>query len=358
MKITNRKNLPAALVRACENDPYDPGTADISITRLVAPPRQVALIKQHTDEITNDVADRIWALRSQGIHCVLERAVDTNPKRAAVVNAYKAIQETISLLIDDPSVAHQPAATAAAKVLMPALVGLESLVRSIPPSPDAPNEIAEVRWEREALGWRVSGKLDLVTVAQGKLTDWKDTSVWSIKDALDARTAGSGKKEWTAQVNLLGLFGRGYGYRIRQVEVGAFGRDWRRNEKLRYDDYPDDEVTVVPQPLWSEAEAIRYLEERVALHQPAQAGKLPDCTPEERWEKPTQYAVTKKGRKTAVRLYENRTLADQHAASQPDLTVVVRPGESTRCAQYCDALPFCDQGQKILAALAASTPKE
>lgn len=341
MKITNRKNLPAALVRACENDPYDPGTADISITRLVAPPRQVALMKLHAEELVEDVADRIWALRSQGIHCVLERAVDTDAKRAHLVAALKEVERAIEAGVGG---------------LLEIREGLKLELTYHPPSTDAPNEIAEVRWERAALGWRVSGKLDLVTVAQGKLTDWKDTSVWSIKDALDANTAGSGKKEWTAQVNLLALFGRGYNYTICEVEVGAFGRDWRRNEKLRFDDYPDDEVTVVPQPLWDETDAVAYLEKRVALHQQAQAGRLPECSPDERWEKPTIYAVTKKGRKTAVRLYESPTLAQQHADSQSDLTVAVRPGESPRCATYCGALPFCDQGQKILAALKAATP--
>jgi hypothetical protein len=295
MQITNRLNLPAALVAACQNDPYDPGTADISITRLLAPPKQVALIKQHAAELTEDVADRIWALRSQGIHAVLERAAGVN-------------------------------------------------------------EISEVRWERECLGWRVSGKLDLVSLADGVLTDWKDTSVWAIKDALDPTTKG--KVEWEQQTNLLAYFGRAHGYDVKAVQVVAFGRDWRKNEKLRFgDDYPEQEVSVIPLPLWNEGDARIFLEKRVQLHKRAQLAiaqhdlsYLPDCTPEERWEQPTTYAVCKKGNKTATRLYQDRALADQHAAAQPNLEVRVRPGKSPRCEQYCAALPFCTQGQAVVAA--------
>lgn len=323
MIITNRKGLPQALVAACSNDPYSAGTADISITRLLAPPRQVALMKQHADELTEDVADRIWALRSQGIHAVLERAAGVN-------------------------------------------------------------EISEVRWERECLGWRVSGKLDLVSLADGTLTDWKDTSVWSIKDALDPKTTG--KVEWEQQVNLLADFGRYNGYRdkIKNVQVVAFGRDWRKNERLRYgDEYPDAEVTVIPLPLWDHERARVFLEQRVSAHQQAQLDlaangpvELTLCTPEERWAQPTTYAVCKVGNKTAIRLYLDRgvdsvlsaealtkdygdepgplsarQLADKHARSQPGLEVRVRPGKSPRCEQYCAALPHCDQGQRIVAAL-------
>lgn len=297
MIVTNRKNLPQALVAACSNDPYDPGTADISITRLLAPPRQVALMKQHAHELTEDVADRIWALRSQGIHAVLERAAGAN-------------------------------------------------------------EIAEVRWERQCLNWRVSGKLDLVSLADGCLTDWKDTSVWSIKDALDPKTEG--KKEWEQQVNLLAYFGLHHGYTVKSVQVVAFGRDWRKNEKLRFgEDYPDAEVTVIPLPLWDQPKAQRFLEDRVSLHQQSRLSveknyPLMECTPEERWEQPTIYAVHKGTNRTAVRLYGTEAEAQRHVRSQPGLAVQVRPGKSPRCAQYCSALPWCEQGQRVVAAMEAS----
>lgn len=73
MKITNRFGFPQALVRAAENDPYS-SKGDISTTRLIAPPRQVQLIKRHNADLEEDVSKRVWSLFGQGLHAVLERA--------------------------------------------------------------------------------------------------------------------------------------------------------------------------------------------------------------------------------------------------------------------------------------------
>ena len=43
MKLTNLANLPKVIERAVANDPYDSEGSDISATRLVTPPRIVAL---------------------------------------------------------------------------------------------------------------------------------------------------------------------------------------------------------------------------------------------------------------------------------------------------------------------------
>lgn len=73
MRLTNKLNLPAALVRAVERDPYI-GGGDITVTKLISPPRLVALSKLHANEITEDVSSRLMALLGQAIHVILERA--------------------------------------------------------------------------------------------------------------------------------------------------------------------------------------------------------------------------------------------------------------------------------------------
>ena len=74
MNITNRLNLPAPLVAAVTNDPYHGGGADYSVTTLIKPAQAVALERKHRDELTEDVADRIWSLIGQIGHTILERA--------------------------------------------------------------------------------------------------------------------------------------------------------------------------------------------------------------------------------------------------------------------------------------------
>jgi hypothetical protein len=76
MIVTNLHGLPLPLVRAVENDPYDRGDADISVTQLIRPPRQVELERLHKDELTEDASDRIWALCGQIGHLILERAAN------------------------------------------------------------------------------------------------------------------------------------------------------------------------------------------------------------------------------------------------------------------------------------------
>lgn len=71
--ITNRFGLPSSLYNAVCNDPYV-GGGDISITRLISPPRIVALTKKHEPEIVEDASDRIWSLLGQSAHLVIERA--------------------------------------------------------------------------------------------------------------------------------------------------------------------------------------------------------------------------------------------------------------------------------------------
>lgn len=75
MKITNKHNLPKALVRAIENDGYS-YTGNISVTQMISPPRLRWLTIRHYDELEEDVTDRIWALLGSAVHTILERAED------------------------------------------------------------------------------------------------------------------------------------------------------------------------------------------------------------------------------------------------------------------------------------------
>lgn len=74
MRITNKFNLPESIVSAIINDPYTSGPCDISVTRLISPPRKVALEKAHYKDLEEDASDRVWSLFGQAMHVVLERA--------------------------------------------------------------------------------------------------------------------------------------------------------------------------------------------------------------------------------------------------------------------------------------------
>lgn len=69
MQITNRMNLPAALVDACQ--PYPPTPGRYGVTELVGPPMLAKLRRERWDELSEDVADRLWAIMGTAMHGIL-----------------------------------------------------------------------------------------------------------------------------------------------------------------------------------------------------------------------------------------------------------------------------------------------
>jgi hypothetical protein len=76
VNLTNRLNLPEAIVKAVSADSYSKYGADISVTELLSPVQMRRLIAEHSDEIVEDVSDRIWALFGQAVHHIIEKSSD------------------------------------------------------------------------------------------------------------------------------------------------------------------------------------------------------------------------------------------------------------------------------------------
>jgi len=204
--------------------------------------------------------------------------------------------------------------------------------------------IVEKRWYEAIDGYVISGQGDLV-LAENKLIDYKFTSVYTIKEGL--------KQEWEEQLNLLALLAESKAQPIREAQIICIFRDWSTLEARRDRNYPQRQVKVLPVPLWGYDRTLAFCRERIKLHADAQSGMspLPECTAEERWEKPAKWAVMKKGRVRAVKLYDNERDAIKHTTGEKNTTVVHRPGESVRCADYCAAAPFCEQWKRISGAM-------
>lgn len=294
MKITNNQNLPAAIERAVNNDPYDSSGSDISATRLLQPPRINALTKRHWDSLEEDVSDRIWSLLGQSVHHVIDRAAegteDVTEQRLFVKN-------------------------------------------------DLTN------------GWTLSGAFDYLT-HDGQLIDFKTTSAWS---AMDAST--NGKSEWEAQLNILDWLIRNtevkVGIKVKSLSIMAILRDWSKLKALTSDNYPKQQAVMIPIKRWSPEEQDAYISERIRLHQEAaDMAEPPICTPEERWHKDDQYAVMKDGRKSAVRLLPSMEEAKKYLEANnmkegKGCQIVLRKGEDTRCAHYCSVNKFCSHWNNV-----------
>ena len=299
MELTNISNLPKAIERAVNNDPYDSSGSDISATRLIAPPRIRVLEQRNFDLIKEDVSDRIFSLLGQSVHHIIERAklkVDISERR---------------LFYKDDAITN---------------------------------------------GWTLSGQFDYLT-RDGNLIDFKVTSAWAALSALT-----NGKDEWENQLNVLDFLCRKNKkdltkykkeIKVKSLSIMAILRDWSKLKVMQSDNYPRKQVVMIPVRRWSEEEQEIYVKARIKLHQDAEQSKeLPMCTAKERWRKEDSYAVMKDNRKTAWRLFATKEEAIQFIFSQKMIegkgcNIVFRKGEDVRCQHYCRVNEFCSHFMNV-----------
>ncbi|MBE3140164.1 MAG: hypothetical protein IMZ53_06235, partial [Thermoplasmata archaeon] len=75
MKLTNRYNLPLALVRAC-GEFRKPVPNRIGAGALVGSPFIRDLLVKHWDELEQDVSEMLWMIQGKAVHWLMEQNVD------------------------------------------------------------------------------------------------------------------------------------------------------------------------------------------------------------------------------------------------------------------------------------------
>jgi hypothetical protein len=211
----------------------------------------------------------------------------------------------------------------------------------------APSEcIVEERISTTIDGVEVSGGIDLQTPdGDGYIiSDYKTCGAFAIQANPD------GKQEWENQLNVYASLAESNGKLVNGLEVVAIIRDWSAAAAERSEDYPKHSVIRIPIKLWTPEERDRYLRERISLHTQKE---VPECTPSERWERPTRYAVhstAKDGslKKRATRVFDTLVDAQSFMMDKAVLgEIQVRLGESIRCKSYCSVAPHCSQWKKL-----------
>lgn len=312
MKITNRYNLPSAVLKAIEYDPHggEAGRAgDISVTELIKAPQILELERQHWHELEADASDQMPRLIGQAVHQYLARfAKDENTLSEA----------------------------------------------------DLPRMTMDVTTD---LGtWRVSGQPDAyelaVTDRYGQLIDYKYTNPWAF-------IFGDRIADWTAQLNLYRLLLRENDLPVNRLEVVPILREWDR-DRIDEPNYPPAPSFSYKVKRWTIKGAADYLYARVRLHQRARLKRdVVPCDPTDRWYRGETSAVVDVGAFVAYRDKKRKTKpkatavfgegtkrgggfveAKQFAATLTKPHIVeTRPGVSVRCERYCDVgrCGFCPQ---------------
>lgn len=145
---------------------------------------------------------------------------------------------------------------------------------------------------------RLSSKIDGVTISgqsdlwyEGDIEDYKTTSVYSFLLGI--------KPEWIAQLNVYRWLWTKAGFHTKSLKIHAILRDWVRSKALTDPNYPQIHWMTVDIPMWTLEETEIYIRKRIALHK---LNPAPDCTDEEKWARPTTYAVIEEGAKRAKRV--------------------------------------------------------
>lgn len=283
MKLTNKHNLPQTFVNVLKRPTYSKGRANLSVTQLINSPKIVALTSKFHDELEEDVADMVWSIFGTAVHGVLEHGKDDS----------HVIEERLHTQVD---------------------------------------------------GWNISGAIDLqIKNDDGSISirDYKTTSAWAVMND---------KIDWEYQLNIYAfLVERVKGVPVSDLGIVAIIRDWSRRDAATREGYPEAPIKELPIKLWPMEQREEFVMRRIAQHSACEfameAGEsLPKCTPDEMWEKPTIWAVRKKGGVRAKSLHG--TEAEANAAVEKlgkDYEVELRPGERTRCANFCPVNNYCQQ---------------
>ena len=283
--VTNKFKLPQFVVDALTHSDYTRGDSDISVTQLIDSPRIARLQREHADEQTKDAVDFVWSRFGTSVHVMFEESLKSTGS----------------------------------------------------------DVITEERLFTETQGWSLSGAIDAQEVSDDGviISDFKVTSAWSVI---------YGKSSWNTQLNVYAyLVRKAKGQTVKKLQIVALLRDWVRSKAQQGGEYPTAPIVVLDIPMWSEAEQDAYVESQIKKHMEATNTDQPliFCTSEETWQKDTVYAVMKRGRKSAVKLYKTEAEAEERAEKEgSNHSVEVRKGEKTRCkGDWCGVSKWCDQYQ-------------
>lgn len=325
--ITNNLNLPETIYKACLYDSHKVA-GDLSVSQLIENPRVILL--KRTNDYTEDVSARLYALMGTALHNILERANISNVEKRAFMAVIRVMDDKLQAIKDEKK----------KEGIQRAITYLTAFMKALYPDLDD-RYLYEVT-QRVQIGQKVLyGTPDLFDKATGILYDYKFCSVFMY-------TNPESQQKWEAQTNVYAWLLTQAGFEVKEIRIVAFFRDWSSQPFSRKKDYPDAQIKEINIKMRTPSERLAYVNKRMSMHlQAEETGILPLCSGRERWATSDMWAVKTPGAKKALRADPSKGVCEMYMIENEHkyngMFLEFRPGLSNKCEKYCAVKEFCDQ---------------
>lgn len=209
---------------------------------------------------------------------------------------------------------------------------------------EAPETFVEERFEEQIGKYKVTGRLDCYDMKNKIIFDYKTATTWKYKFG--------DFSDWKFQGLVYAWLLRKAGLEVKECRFVAMFKDFSKIKAVTESGYPTKPIYVYQFDVTDldleeiEKKIIAKVEELERCEN-LPDDELPLCSDEERWTKAPKFAVMKKGRKTAVKLCDDRKSAESYInAVGGDLYIEERKGSDGKCEGYCGCCEFCSYWQE------------
>lgn len=285
MIITNKQNLPQALVNAVSSDRHN-RKGCLSATTILKGTKEVLLSQRHWEEMSDDASNRIFALFGTAVHSVFESKDDKD------------------------------------------------------------GVIRETEFTTPVGKYTLTGRIDRYDPETKTLSDYKVTSVYKI---LNGNVEDWYKQLmiYSYLMQLHGIEVKHCV--IHAVLRDWSRADYRRKASSGYPETQVTTYSFDPKEEDFDfiKKFIEERISDISKNEEVEDDLIPDCSEHERWAKPDKYAVIKEGATKATKLLDTKEEAESYLLTLKDkkdfekYKIEFRKGESGKCENYCSCCQFC-----------------
>lgn len=281
MKITNKYNLPQALVDLIKNSQFGHTEKCYSATTILNPTRFIILNRRHNDEIEIDASQCINQVLGTATHSLIEKFDKTG--------------------------------------------------------------FAEIYLKEEIRdGYFLTGKCDLYDEVNFALVDYKTANVWKIKfsDFDDWRRQGLiyawlliKKGHYVERIRFYALLKDWTAREKRLADMK--GEFYPESQVYTY------ELKITSADLIEIEKFIRDKFDELIESEKLSDDDLLDCGKKDTWYTGDKFAVYGSNKNKAMRVFDTYEEANDYLNNKGGVEIVARKGEYRRCQDYCECCKFC-----------------